>query len=376
MIYLDNAATTHPEPEVIEAVAAAMASGTGNASAIHRAGVQASLLVERARVTIAARLGADPAGLLFTSGGTEANNLAILGVAQAGGRARGHLLCSAIEHPSVRQPLEQLARQGFDLEILPVDSTGRLAPDTLHHALRPDTVLVSVIHGSNELGTVQDAASIAAICAEARVPMHLDACQSYTRVPLDLGAVQADLVSINAHKIHGPQGVGALWVRPGTALDPVVHGGGQERGLRPGTLNTAGIAGFAAAVALATPARTAQVTALRAHLVAGLRERLPWARIHGPREGTLPHVLSVAFPGAMGKDLFMALNRRGFLVSLGSACSAGSTAPSAVLTAAGVSPALARATLRISPSHHTTRADLEALLDALVELTQPGAAPA
>ena len=361
---------------MIEAVAAAMASGAGNASAIHRAGVQAAVLVEQARTGIASRLGAEPAGLVFTSGGTEANNLAILGLALAGGRTRGHLLCSAIEHPSVRQPMEQLAARGFDLQVLPVDGTGRLDPDDLRQALRPDTVLVSVIHGSNELGTVQDAAALAAICAEAGVPLHLDACQSFTRVPLDLGAVPAALVSINAHKLHGPQGVGALWVRPGVSLAPVVHGGGQEHGLRPGTSNTAGIAGFGAAVALATPERAALVADLRAFLVAGIGARLPWARIHGSPDSGLPHVLSVAFPGAAGKDLFMELNRRGFLVSLGSACSAGSTKPSAVLGAAGIPAEIALSTVRISPSHHTTRAELDSLLGALVELTRPGGARA
>jgi cysteine desulfurase len=291
-------------------------------------------------------------------------------VARANGRDRGHLLCTAIDHPSVLEPLRRLAAGGFALDVLPVDGQGFLDPGDLARALRRDTVLVSVIHGHNELATVQPLAPLAAVCAEAGVPLHVDACQSFTRVPIDVASVPIALVTLNAHKIHGPQGVGALYVRPGTHLWPGQVGGGQERGLRAGTLNTAGIVGFAEAVAQASPERLAWLHDLRSFLAAALVDRLPGVVLHGPRDGALPHVLSAAFPGCVGQDLLLALARRGYQVSAGSACKAGSGEPSRALLAAGVEADMARATLRISPSHQTTRAEIEDLIDALVDLTR------
>ncbi len=374
-IYLDHAASAPTHPAVVEAMVACMLEVSGNASAVHRAGVRAALRVEAARTTIAQRMGADPKDLLFTSGGTESNNLAIKGLAMADDRRAGHIVTTAIEHPSVLAPIRWLQARGFEVTILSVDQQGFVCPDDLRRALRADTILVSIIHGNNELGTVQSLTELGQLCREAAVPFHVDACQSFTKVPLDLAALTVDLVSINAHKLYGPQGVGALWVRPGLRLEPGLHGGGQEAGLRSGTINTAGIVGFAAATNLATPARLSKLRTMRASLVSSLAERLPAARLNGPAGAALPHVVSLTFPGQDGKALFQALNRRGFQLSVGSACKAGSTDPSSTLLATGMSETMARSTLRISPGYDTREEQIEGLLTALEELLPQNQAP-
>ena len=352
-------------PEVIEAMAALWSSATANASSLHRSGVRAARAVETARSQVAQRLGAKPEQIVFTSGGTEANNLAIKGTIAATGRSGGHLICTAIEHPSVLAPMRWLQARGFDLTILPVDRQGQVQPDSLRQALRPDTLLVSIIHGSNELGTVQDLAVLGEICRRAGAPLHTDACQSFTKLPVELATLPVDLVSINAHKIHGPQGVGALWLAPGITLEATAHGGGQERGLRSGTSNTAGIAGFGVAAASFGPARRAALQARHAQLLAGLDRRFPTAHINGPRGNGLPHIVSVTFPGSDAKRLFQQLNRAGFEVSTGSACHATATTPSPALLAVGLEPADALATLRISHGYTTTPEQIDALLDTL-----------
>jgi cysteine desulfurase len=365
--YLDHAASTPLAAEARAAMLAVWDSPAANASSLHRAGVLASRAVERARSQLAQRLGAEPQQLVFTSGGTESNNLAILGTALAGGRAGGHLIHSAIEHPSVVAPMRWLQRRGFALDVLPVDRQGRVDPGDLRRSLRPDTVLVSVIHGSNELGTVQDLEALGGVCREAGVPLHSDACQSFCKVPLSLRELPVDLLSVNAHKLHGPQGVGALWTRPGHRIEPTAHGGGQEGGLRSGTHNAAGIAGFGAAVEAFDDTRLERLRARRQQLTAGLRARFPWARFHGAPDG-LPQVVSVAFPGADGRALFRGLGRAGFQISLGSACHATVTTASAALLASGVSAEDALSTLRISPGHDTAPDRIEALLDSLERL--------
>jgi cysteine desulfurase len=366
--YLDHAATTPVPAPVREAMVACLQSDAGNASSVHRAGVRAAGFVERARAQIIARLGGHQGQLLFTSGGTESNNLAIIGHALAGGRRRGHLIISAVEHPSVREPARWLEAMGFTLTLLPVDDQGRVAPEELRGALRPDTVLVSVIHGNNELGTVQDLAALGSACRRAGVPLHSDACQSFTKVPIELEHLPVDMLSINAHKLHGPQGVGALWLRQGLVIEPRQHGGGQEAGLRSGTMNTAGIAGFGAAVQLADDHRMAATAARREQLVSGVLARIPGARLNGPRAGGLPHIASLCFPGVPGKRLFRELDRAGFRVSLGSACAATATQASATLLSIGLTREDALSTLRISPGPETTPAQIELLISKLETL--------
>jgi len=375
LVYLDHAATTPIDPGVLAAMNEFLCAGPGNASAIHQAGVRVARGVEKARLIIARRLRAQPDEIIFTSGGTESNNLAIKGLALAAAQRGRRLVSSQVEHPSSERCLRWLQEQGFQVTRLPVDRHGGVDPDELAHALRPDTILVTLLHGNNELGTVLDLAPIASACHQARVPLHLDACQSFCKLPLAVGP-GIDAISLNAHKLHGPTGVGALWLRRGMQIEALLHGGGQEAGLRSGTTNAAGIVGFGKAVRLATPERAAELAQRRAQLIAGLRSRLPEVIINGPRAAALPHVLSITLPGVDGKALFMELNRRGFMLSAGSACSASSTAPSPVLLAIGLSAEQARASLRISLGRQTTPDELDQLIDHLVSLTQPsGAAP-
>ncbi len=368
--YLDHAASTPLATEAREAILSVFDSVATNASSVHQSGVLAALAVERARHRLARPLNARAQDLVFTSGGTESNNLAIIGTALAGGRRQGHLIHSAIEHPSVVAPMRWLESRGFERSVLPVDGRGRVDPDDLRRSLRPDTVLVSIIHGSNELGTVQDLAALGQVCEEAEVPLHSDACQSFGKIPLDLAERWVDLLSINAHKLHGPQGVGALWLDGGHRLEPTAHGGGQERALRSGTHNTAGIAGFAAAVDAFDTARLTALRARQQQLIRGLEDRFPRARLNGDPRG-LPQIVSVTFPGAEGKKLFQGLGRAGFQVSLGSACHASATTPSPVLLACGLTPEDALSTLRISPGHDTPMDRIEALLDTLEVLLSP-----
>jgi len=365
LTYLDHAATTPVAPEVLQAMADVYASPAANASSLHRAGVAASYFIVRARYQVATALGTDTDRLTFTSGGTEANNLAIQGVALAGNRRSGHLVCSAIEHPSVLEPMRWLAGRGFDLTVLPVDGQGRVCPDDLAHSLRPDTVLVSIIHGNNELGVIQDLQALGEVCRGAGVPFHSDACQSFTKVALEPDRLPVDLLSINAHKIHGPQGVGALWHRQGQPLEPTLHGGGQEHRLRSGTLNTAGITGFGAAATLSSDATRATLLSRHRQMVEGIQGRLPQARINSPIQGGLPHILNVTFTGADGKKLFHQLNRAGFMISLGSACHATAATPSHVLTAIGKNAEEALSTVRISHGQDTSPEQISTFLDML-----------
>lgn len=374
-IYLDHAATSPLHPGVLEAMLACFRGGVGNASAIHQSGVRAARLVEQGRLVLSRRLGGQPEELIFTSGGTEANNLALKGAALAGNRRCGHVVTTAFEHSSVRESVRWLQGRGFEVTFLPVDGRGVVAPEVLRASLRADTVLVSVIHGHNELGTVQPIEALGTVCRQADVLLHVDACQSYARMPLDVASLPVDMVSINAHKLGGPQGIGALWVRTGVPLEVLLHGGGQERGLRSGTSNTAGVVGFATAVELTTPEGTQRLARQRAEFVEGLRDRLPGAWVNGPGQGALPHIISVTLPEVEGKWLFQQLNRRGFRVSLGSACRAGSTDPSQALLAVGLTEGLARSTIRVSPGYDTRDEDLDQLIDALAELVSTGVAP-
>jgi cysteine desulfurase len=253
MIYLDNAATTCPDPAVLAAMAQCQGPATGNASAVHRAGVAAATAVEAARERIAAAIHAQPDEIVFTAGGTEANNLALKGAAFARRAQGNHIITTAIEHASVLETVRWLAGQGFAVTFLPVDGEGFVDPAALRRCLRPDTILVSVMHANNEIGTIEPIADIGRLCRERGVWFHTDACQSLTHAPLDVAAQAVDLATLNAHKIHGPRGVGALYVRTGVALEPLFHGGGQEHGLRSGTYNVEGIAGFGAALAAAWP---------------------------------------------------------------------------------------------------------------------------
>ena len=378
-VYLDNSATTRVEPEVVEAMSHAAAVAYGNPSSPHRKGLDAERLVREARAAVARALGGvDDRTVLFTSGGTEANNLAVFGTARAAGRAGRHVVTTAVEHSSVLEACLALKHEGFDVTVLPVDAEGRVRLEELEAALRDDTVLVSVMHVNNEVGTVQPVAEIAELIRRrrrgGRYPvLHVDAVQSLGKLPLRPLDWGVDLMTVSAHKIHGPKGVGALYVAEGVRLAPLLYGGDQQGGLRPGTENVPGIAGFGKAVELTLAAMAdgavQRMAALRVRLLDGLRSGFADARVNGPTEPerAAPHILNVGFADVRGEVLVHALAERGIYVSTGSACHSRRGVVSHVIRALGVPERYAQGTLRISLSRHTTPEDIDRLLEALAE---------
>jgi cysteine desulfurase len=375
MAYLDHAATTPMLPEAAEAVAAALLD-TGNPSSLHAAGRKARRVVEESRERVAAAIGAEPYEVVFTGGGTEADNLAIKGIywaRRAADPRRRRVLASAVEHHAVVDSVEWLARhERAEVSWLPVDRLGRVHPDTLRAALDdggPETVaLVSVMWANNEVGTVQPVAALAAAAAERGVPFHTDAVQAVGVLPVDAGAAGVDALTLTGHKLGGPVGAGALVLGRDVDCAPLLHGGGQEREVRSGTLNTAAIVGLAVATETAVAARpetAARVAALRDELVAGVLAAVPDAVLSGDPVDRLPGNAHFAFPGCEGDSLLMLLDARGVQCSTGSACSAGVAQPSHVLVAMGLDPQRARGSLRFSLGHSSGRADVAALLDAL-----------
>lgn len=375
--YLDHAATTPMRAEAVAALTAEL-TRTGNPSSVHGSGRAARRVVEDARDLVAARLGAEPAEVVFTGGGTEADNLAVKGAYWARRDAgRREVLVSAVEHHAVGDAALWLAQtQGADVTLLGVDPTGRLDLSAYRAALSPRSAVVSVMWANNEVGTVQPVAEVAAAAHAAGAVVHSDAVQAVGHVPVDFAASGLDLLSLTAHKLGGPVGIGALLARRTTALAAVQHGGGQERDVRSGTLDVVGAAGFAAAVDVAVAtlaAEAAREVALREELFARVRAAVPDAVRFGaasaeqPAAG-LPGVLSVGLPGAPGDAVVMLLDAAGVDASTGSACSAGVTAPSHVLTALGVPDADARSVVRFSLGHTTTGADLERVSAVLADV--------
>lgn len=358
-IYLDNAATTQPHPAVVEAMTRALTEEFGNPSSLHRKGLAAERLVGAAREAVAQTLAVSAGDIVFTSGGTESNSLAIRGVA---GLAKGrHVITTAVEHSSVLTPIRRLAADGYEVTELPVDAWGRVSAAQVAEALRPDTILVSVMAVNNELGTTQPIAAIARVIRQRSasgrpIAFHVDAVQAWGKIPLRPAAWGTDLMSISAHKVHGPKGAGALYVRRGMRLAPLLGGGDQERGLRPGTENVPGIAGLGAAASVwhrdfeGVAQRTA---ALRAELREAL-SAIPDVRINTPPEGAAPHILHASFPGVRGETLLHRLELDGIYTSTGSACHARDPKPSHVLLAIGLPPDLAVSSLRFSLSRFTS----------------------
>jgi cysteine desulfurase len=369
-IYLDHNATTPVRGEVAEAVARTLVETPGNPSSTHAEGAAARAALERARERVAALVGAAPAEVVFTSGATEANNLSLFGVARSG-RGR-HLVTSAAEHPSVEEPLAALEAEGFAVTRVPVDREGRVDPDAVAAALRPDTALVSILWANNETGVVQPIEAIAERVRARGVPLHVDATQAIGKIPVRLDRAPVDLLSASAHKFNGPKGAGFLVVRSEDLLAPWLRGGSQERGRRGGTQNVAGAVGLGAACELAQrelAARTAAAAALRDRLWSGLAAALPDVRRNGASDAVLPNTLSVEFPGVPGDVLLEALDLEGVAVSAGAACASGSVRPSRTLVAMGRTADEARASLRFSVGHGNDAAQIDrvvALLPGLV----------
>lgn len=365
--YFDHNATTPLAPEVLETVVSCLGQTYGNASSIHFFGQAAKQRLEAARRQLAALIHASPAEVVFTSGGTESDNLALMGIARAASGLR-HLITTAIEHPAVLAACVQLEREGVEITRLPAGPAGMVDPDDLRRALRPQTLLVSIMHANNELGTIQPIGEISRITREAGVPLHVDGVQALGKIPLDVKALGVDLYSMSAHKLYAPKGVGALYVRKGLRLAPLIFGGHHERDRRPGTENVPGIAGFGAAAELASRRLCAgpdPVARLRDRLEAAIVARIPETGINGAGAARTPNTTNIYFDGIDGEALVIALDLRGFAVSTGSACSSGAVTPSHVLTAIGLSAERARASIRFSLGAGNTEDEVDGLLEAL-----------
>lgn len=368
-LYLDHAATSPVRPEVLEAMRPYLTGVFGNPSSHHTAGEAAARALDDARARVARALGMRTSDVVFTGGGTEANNLAVKGIVLAALEAgRRRLVTSPIEHESILESAEYLRRfHAVEVTVLPVDSRGRIAPDDLASAIGDDTALVSIGHANNEIGTVQDVAALASVTRAARVPLHLDAVQSAGWIPLrDLGA---DAVSIAGHKLGAPKGIGALAVRGRVPVEPLLHGGGQERGRRSGTENVAGAVALATALDLAERERdvvAARVGAATTHFISRVLAGVPEARLTGHAVHRLPGTASFTFVGTSGEAVLLELERRGVISSSGSACAAGSDEPSHVLLACGVPPEVAQTSVRFSFGREPLPADAPERLAALV----------
>ncbi|WP_039799702.1 cysteine desulfurase family protein [Nocardia araoensis] len=379
-VYLDHAATTPMLPAAIEAMTAALRS-TGNASSLHGSGRAARRLLEEARESIAADLGARPSEVIFTSGGTESDNLAVKGIFWARRDAdprRNRIIASSVEHHAVIDAVEWLERhEGAEVTWLPVDADGVVAAAVLRAALaaHPDEVaLVTVMWANNEVGTIQPIGELASVAAEFGVPMHSDAVQAAAQLPIDFGASGLSAASFAGHKVGGPHGIGVLLLGRQVPCVPLLHGGGHERDLRSGTSDTAAAIGLAAALrqtSIERHARTAELVALRDALIDGIRAMAPDAVLNGPAgERRLPGNVHVTFPGCEGDSLLMLLDAAGIECSTGSACTAGVATPSHVLIAMGVEPWQARGSLRFSLGHTSTRADVDAVLEVLPQVVE------
>jgi cysteine desulfurase len=364
-IYLDHAATSPLRPEVLEAMLPYLREHAGNPSSLHGGGRRARQGVDEAREVIAHEINAQPREIVFTGSGTEADNLAIKGIAWAGTARGRHIVTTAVEHKAVLNSVAILERSNFEVTVLPVDRYGRVDPLAVANALTERTTLVSVMAANNEVGTIQPIAEIGDIVRGHPAKFHVDAVQYAAHGPIDVDAWQADLVSLSAHKLGGPQGVGALFVRRGTHMLPQLHGGSQERQRRAGTENVAGIVGFGAAVALATDAD--RLPALSDRLRHGLL-RLDGVVLTGHPDERLANNVSVVVDGVEGGDMVAALDLEGVEVSTGSACTSGSTEPSHVLLAMGIDPELAHGSIRITTGPDTTAADVDRTLEVVASV--------
>jgi cysteine desulfurase len=372
-IYLDHNATTPVHPEVLEALMAWYQSDFGNPSSVHRHGRRARVQVDNTRDIVAALLGTPASSIFFCSGGTEANNTIIKGVATVQ-RDRGrHLVTSCIEHPSVLDPCAYLAQQGYGVTYVPVDTNGTVDPQAVHDALTDETILVSIMHANNETGALQPIAEIARRVRARGILMHTDAVQTFGKIPLQIDDLGVDFLSFSGHKVYAPKGIGGWYARTATAFQPLLHGGHQERGLRSGTESVASIVALGKACTLAARDMQAEAQRLRQlqyRLEHGILEHIPTAHIQGADAPRLPTTTNVAFAEAEGETLLMSLDLQGVAVSTGSACSSGSLEPSHVLRAMGLDPSYLYGALRLSMGRSTTVEDIDYVLDILPDMVE------
>jgi cysteine desulfurase len=367
-IYLDYAATTPTHPDVLKAMLPYFTEAFGNPSSIHACGQEAKGAVEEARTRVAELIGARGEEIVFTSGGTEADNFAVKGVAYASENKGNHVITTSIEHDAVLNACHFLEKRGFKITCVPVDSYGMVDPDNVRKAITPGTILISVMHANNEVGTIQPLAGIGRIAREAGVYFHTDAVQTAGHIPVDVNGLGVDLLSMSAHKLYGPKGVGALYVRKGTKLVAFMDGGGQERGRRSGTENVPGIVGFGKAAEIARLELNEEVgrlTRLRDGLIKGLIERIDHTKLNGHPVRRLPNNINVSIDYVEGESMLLNLDLAGICASTGSACSSGSLEASHVLLAMGLQHEQAHGSLRFTLGKWTTEAELQKVLDVL-----------
>ena len=373
MIYADNAATTRLSATALAAMLPYLTEQYGNPSSLYTLGQTAATALAQARETVARCLHCRPEEIVFTSGGSEADNQAILSAARWGKRqGKTHIISTAFEHHAVLHTLQKLEKEGFTVTLLDVHADGRITPQQVDAAITQDTCLVTVMYANNEIGTIQPIGEIGAICRARKVPFHTDAVQAAGHLAIDVGAEQIDMLSLSAHKFHGPKGVGALYVRKGVPLLPLIEGGAQERRKRAGTENVAGIVGLAAALQTACDhleANAAKVTALRDRLIDGLAA-IPHAALNGDRDHRLPGNVNVCFEGIEGESLLLLLDDRGICASSGSACTSGSLDPSHVLLAIGRPHEVVHGSLRLSLCEENTEAEVDAMLREIPKVVE------
>lgn len=374
-IYLDHAASTPVHPEVAQTMMNIMTGQFGNASSVHAFGRASKRTVSEARDIVAASLGCLPEEVIFTSGGTESDNLALFGAAFAKGRRTGHIITTAIEHHAVLHSCAELERLGYEVTYVPVDHTGRVLPEEVEAAIRPDTFLISMMYANNEVGTVQPVIEVGELARTRGILFHVDAVQAFGALPISCRDLPVDLLSVSAHKINGPQGIGALYVRRGTALQPRQYGGLQEKQRRAGTENIAGITGFAKAAAIATAAvheRREHDLSLRETLLSSLEKRLgsDGFTLNGSSEHFLPHIVNLSFPGCGTETMLMNLDMEGIAAASGSACTSGSIELSHVLQAMNLPEDILRSAIRFSFGLGNTTKEMEYTAEKIATISQ------
>ena len=371
-IYLDHNATTPVDPEVVEAMVPYLRDGFGNASSVHSYGRDAKVALENARELIASVINCDPSELYFTSGGTESDNMAILGTAAKFRGKKNHVIVGAAEHHAVLEPAEYLAHaEGFKLDLLPVDSEGFHSVDKLSDLVTNQTAIVSLMLANNETGTIQDITSLAKVAHEKDILFHTDAVQAVGKVSVDVKAMDVDMASITAHKIYGPKGIGAMYIKAGVKVLPLFYGGAHEKKRRPGTENVAGVVGFAKALEIAMKRQDEDfksMTNLADHFIDGVTAAIPDVTLNGPRKNRIPQTTNLSFKGVEGESIVLALDLKGIACSSGSACTAGATEPSHVLKAMSIDPVLSQGAIRFSMGRSTTKDELDHVISVLPDV--------
>ena len=370
-VYLDHNATTPTHPEVVKEMLPYFEEVFGNASSIHLFGQQARKAVDGAREKLAEFIGAKPEEIVFTSGGTEADNFAIKGIAYANESKGKHIITSSIEHHAVLNTCKYLEKQGFQVTYLPVDEYGFVDPGDMMKAINKETILITIMHANNEVGTIEPISEIGKIAKGKEIIFHTDAVQSLGKIPVDVNELNVDLLSLSAHKIYGPKGIGALYIRKGTRIQPLIHGGHHEKNRRAGTENVPGIAGLGKAIEIVKTSidkESIYLTDLRNRLCSGISEKIDCVYLNGHSGKRLPNTLNMSFEFVEGESIILNLDMKGVAVASGSACTSGSLEPSHVLKAMGVAPAVAQGSIRFSLGKDNTEEDIDYVLEVLPEI--------